>query len=793
MKFVALVSGGKDSIYSILECQQLGHELVAAVHLGKPAQVEEESYMYQTAGSEVMPMLVEECLGVPLILYQRKGRSINTSLVYQESNDHKGDEVEDLYQALLEAKDRHPEIEAVSSGAILSTYQRVRVESVCQRLGLTSLSFLWRRSTQHDLLRSMIADGVDAVVVRASAPPGLVPRRHLGKTLAELEPHFHQFYDRYQFHVCGEGGEYESLVIDCPLYRRRLVLDETVVVESDDGTGVLEILKCHTEEKADYISTVERTEVSVASTPVAALPTLAARPPFPAVTYVPAVCRLSGGLWHVSEIMSPSPAVDATKSEVELAVEEALAAFGMLRHVLAEQDCTTEDVMMVHLYLSEISHFSAINEHYREVFGTLLPSSRSCVGVGRGVLPGGRRVLLDCVVQAGSGDYMRDRPGNPYADAARATTTAQLRLVLHVQSLSHWAPVCVGPYSQVNTYRSGLHWVAGQIGLVPSTMKLRATWSEQLEQAWTNLASIVDALDGCDLDHLLLGLVYIATPVYQSAGAVEMIRDVCSRERASNGGVRAGGIDGMRVQSIDLDGYEDEETMTELGGMRTRERTVCPLLVVSIPEMPVGALVEVEAVAATTMAASCLSTKQFRRTTLWNGPSRADQWRTGHDFGPKRPLSSHGVRVDSRLLTLGSGSVASAVLVASFSVSGESSPVDCSAVLGCMIDLVSDQLESSKNAPSGCCCLHLRLYYVSNRLHESKLNDGTTLRSAVNAAAARMGRQQAPAITTVPVDGICLLDDSDLGVESMATFLALQAFFVDPVAIETDLWIHHGR
>ncbi len=33
----------------------------------------------------------------------------------------------------------------VSAGAILSDYQRVRVESVCSRLGLTSLAFLWRR------------------------------------------------------------------------------------------------------------------------------------------------------------------------------------------------------------------------------------------------------------------------------------------------------------------------------------------------------------------------------------------------------------------------------------------------------------------------------------------------------------------------------------------------------------------------------------------------------------------------------------------------------------------------
>ena len=94
MKFVALVSGGKDSIYSILECIRNGHELVACVHLGAPESTDEESYMYQTAASEVVRLMVEECMGVPLVLYQRVGKSINTSLVYQ--NESENDEVEDL-------------------------------------------------------------------------------------------------------------------------------------------------------------------------------------------------------------------------------------------------------------------------------------------------------------------------------------------------------------------------------------------------------------------------------------------------------------------------------------------------------------------------------------------------------------------------------------------------------------------------------------------------------------------------------------------------------------------------
>lgn len=49
-----------------------------------------------------------------------------------------------MYYILTLKKDQYPDIEAVASGAVLSTYQRTRVESVCERLGLQSMAFLWQ-------------------------------------------------------------------------------------------------------------------------------------------------------------------------------------------------------------------------------------------------------------------------------------------------------------------------------------------------------------------------------------------------------------------------------------------------------------------------------------------------------------------------------------------------------------------------------------------------------------------------------------------------------------------------
>lgn len=66
-----------------------------------------------------------------------------------------GDEVEDMYELLKEVKKKIPSIEAVSSGAIASDYQRLRVESVCSRLGLVSLAYLWKQD-QSLLLQEMV-------------------------------------------------------------------------------------------------------------------------------------------------------------------------------------------------------------------------------------------------------------------------------------------------------------------------------------------------------------------------------------------------------------------------------------------------------------------------------------------------------------------------------------------------------------------------------------------------------------------------------------------------------------
>lgn len=123
MKVVALVSGGKDSTFNMMECVRHGHEIVALANLypatnGSAAADELDSYMFQTVGHNVIQAYAD-CMG-NMPLYRRAikgGSSKNLAMVYTETA---GDEVEDLFMLLAEVKREQPEVQAVSSGAVLS-------------------------------------------------------------------------------------------------------------------------------------------------------------------------------------------------------------------------------------------------------------------------------------------------------------------------------------------------------------------------------------------------------------------------------------------------------------------------------------------------------------------------------------------------------------------------------------------------------------------------------------------------------------------------------------------------
>lgn len=67
MEVVALVSGGKDSCFSMMRCLDYGHKVVALANLIPldDAVDELDSYMYQTVGHQIV-VCYAKCMGLPL-------------------------------------------------------------------------------------------------------------------------------------------------------------------------------------------------------------------------------------------------------------------------------------------------------------------------------------------------------------------------------------------------------------------------------------------------------------------------------------------------------------------------------------------------------------------------------------------------------------------------------------------------------------------------------------------------------------------------------------------------------
>lgn len=162
--------------------------------------------MYQTVGHDAVH-LVAQAMDLPLYRREISGKPVDLGSSYGSRLPHQSpllptsnheaastssltqeqDETEDLHQLLLAVKHAHPDVEGVSVGAILSNYQRVRVEHVCMRanLKLLPLAYLWQRD-QSDLLDEMCNAGLQAVLVKV-AGVGL-EAKHLGKSLSQMRP-----------------------------------------------------------------------------------------------------------------------------------------------------------------------------------------------------------------------------------------------------------------------------------------------------------------------------------------------------------------------------------------------------------------------------------------------------------------------------------------------------------------------------------------------------------------------------------------------------------------------------
>ena len=227
MKLGALFSGGKDSTYALYKAMK-EHEVVCLIAI---KSLNPESYMFHVPAFEHIEKQAE-AVGIPLIVVETKGE--------------KEKELEDLKKAIQEAKEKY-KIKGIVTGAVASTYQASRIQKICNDLNLKVFNPLWQKN-QMELMKELIKDKFEVIITGIAAYP--LGESWLGRKLDEnMLKDLEKLEKEYKINVAGEGGEFETLVVDSPIHKKRIELVETEK-EYEKHHGTLKIIKIVLNRKA---------------------------------------------------------------------------------------------------------------------------------------------------------------------------------------------------------------------------------------------------------------------------------------------------------------------------------------------------------------------------------------------------------------------------------------------------------------------------------------------------------------------------------------------------------------
>jgi diphthine-ammonia ligase len=212
--WASLFSGGKDSSWALYRAMASDREVshLVTVHPG------EASYMYHVPATRLAG-LAAESVGLPLV-------EVDPGVFDAEAatdSGAQGDRELAPLEAALADLDAEVGLAGVTAGAVESEYQTSRIRGMCERLGIDLYAPLWGEDP-HDLAEAMLSAGFEIRIVRVAAR-GL-DESWLGRALdREALDELGTLNEEYGVHVLGEGGEFETLVIDGPHMDRRIELD----------------------------------------------------------------------------------------------------------------------------------------------------------------------------------------------------------------------------------------------------------------------------------------------------------------------------------------------------------------------------------------------------------------------------------------------------------------------------------------------------------------------------------------------------------------------------------------
>jgi diphthine-ammonia ligase len=384
---------------------------------------------------------------------------------------------------------------------------------------------------------------------------------------------------KFGVHICGEGGEFESLVLDCPFFVKRLEIVESESISSGNDVFYLKPTKFRvvdkTIEKDGEFHNINSENQDWASF----------------VPKIPVLSETFQGIYDNleafakdknSELSSSSESVlvfgssplktvkkmgnklfvsNITSSKHSLK-EQVQDVFLQLTEILGSYDINFSHIQHSTLLLSSMSDFQEINSYYVQYFTNPLPPSRVCIETK---LPSASFLQLSVVVLINS---------------IRKTG-------VHIQGRSYWAPANIGPYSQTIMDENLTASISGQIPLIPATMEL-STNDDLYDivlslQHFNNVKDIIGAVNQLSTVAFIKSIGFVKNLVkvweeyteldLEGSNPLKSLIIVQITEMPKGANVEWGGLSYKQVTSL-YDDDSDEETPTEDLSLQFKELSI---------------------------------------------------------------------------------------------------------------------------------------------------------------------------------------------------------------------------
>ena len=214
MRVAVLWSGGKESSLACHRVMTQGHDVAVLV-----------TFILNDWPSLCHPLsmisLQSEALGISHV-------AVKVAEPYKEAYRHS------IFSLI-----RTRGIQGIVTGDIWIEDHRRWMEDVCEGLGVQVIMPLWNESTL-DILDAVISNGFRPVFTCVKEP--WFDADWLGHQLdrQRIEA-LRSLHERYGIDVCGENGEYHTMVLDGPMFKRSIRIEEST---ADRKNGVL-LLRPH--------------------------------------------------------------------------------------------------------------------------------------------------------------------------------------------------------------------------------------------------------------------------------------------------------------------------------------------------------------------------------------------------------------------------------------------------------------------------------------------------------------------------------------------------------------------